>query len=112
MRRFVAAQWFCGHIISGCLKGPSPAAAANALVFAITAFAGQPLKIAQPCENFGRFPDGVKGGLGYITAVYMQKTAGLHDTGMGNKTKARSPQAPAGNRVKPVGLERYGFALV
>jgi hypothetical protein len=91
---------------------PGTAAAANPAILAAAAFAMQFAEIAQSFEMCGVPPDGIEGFFRDVTAIEVEKSAWLHDTSMGDKTKACSTQAATGDGIQAVGLESDLLAVL
>ena len=108
-RWLIAAEGFLGQKVAGGLIGSRSAAAANLSEFTCTAFAVQVVEVAQGEKDVGSVPDLDKRCLGDVTAVYVQKTAGLHDPDMRDETKPRTSQASPGKRIHTMCFKRDGF---
>src|SRR3989339_1705290 len=70
------------------------------------------VKIPEPIEDRGVFPDILKTLSLNITAFHIQKPAGLDPAHMGNKTKPGSGQAAPCNGIQPMGFKAYFFAFL
>ena len=67
--------------------------------------------IAQPLKMLGVPPDLPKGLPGNVAAVEVEKSAGLHDSAMGNEAETRASQATPGNGIQAVGFESDALAV-
>jgi len=86
-------------------QSPGPATAAD------SAFSRKPREIAQSEKILGSFPNLGKIFFGHITAVQVEKTAGFHDSPVGDKAKTRAAQTSPGHGIQAVGFEGHFFAF-